>query len=220
MLTYTITRYVTADERNNCAGRPLALGEVLYEFKGNTYGCCDLLGGVAVTEDPQGGNPFFEVPRAAVAIIGCDHDSATSPTNAHCTDIRCAAFIGRCDRHVKGRRFIPCTLEPVYPEAPPETGSVRWETAGTIRGDGGRIVCDNRVPEGIVAAKPGRSDTELRAFPLTIADTCDGCGALALVRLIKGADVLDFCGHDFHEQEVALVAHGWDVVECHVEPVI
>ena len=40
-------------------------GTLLYECTAETYGCIEP-DGVAATRDPQGGYPFFQVPRDAV----------------------------------------------------------------------------------------------------------------------------------------------------------
>jgi len=43
-------------------------GEVVYEFLGPTYGCISE-SGLAITKDPEGGNPFHELPFTALKQI-------------------------------------------------------------------------------------------------------------------------------------------------------
>ena len=46
---------------------------------------------------------------------------------------------------------------------------------------------------------------------LLVADRCDQCTAQALVRLSKGQAVLDFCGHHYGKNELALIAQGFEI---------
>ncbi len=66
---YITTRRITQDE---CPWLPRDFeeGEVLHPFYGCTYGCIQP-SGVAISEVP-GQNPFLEVPRDAVRIVGVD----------------------------------------------------------------------------------------------------------------------------------------------------
>lgn len=41
-------------------------------------------------------------------------------------------------------------------------------------------------------------------FPLTHADRCDRCGARALVRVLLGFSVLDFCKHHYEQNAAVL----------------
>lgn len=63
---YRVTRDVGKDEKNNWHGADVAAGTLFYRFRGVAYGSCDEVNGVALTEDPDGGFPFFEFPRNAV----------------------------------------------------------------------------------------------------------------------------------------------------------
>ena len=64
---YRVIRSVTYNE---CSWleRDFTEGEILYEYPGYTYGCISP-SGIALTEDPDGGEPFFEFPYNAVEEI-------------------------------------------------------------------------------------------------------------------------------------------------------
>lgn len=61
---YRVTRDVTYNE---CSwlDRDYHVGEILYEYDGYTYGCISS-SGIALTEDSNGGEPFFEFPWDAI----------------------------------------------------------------------------------------------------------------------------------------------------------
>ena len=63
---FTIIRDVTKKE---CSWleNDILKGEIIYEFLGHTYNCIG--DGVACTHDPEGDNPFFEIPIDAIEKI-------------------------------------------------------------------------------------------------------------------------------------------------------
>jgi len=63
----TVMRTVRKDEDGNYAGRDVEVGERLFVYLGNTYGCIDQTVGIALSEK-DGETPFFEFPRSAVSI--------------------------------------------------------------------------------------------------------------------------------------------------------
>lgn len=69
MKRVVVTRDVPNAERNNFLGRAASKGEIFYVFSGPTYGCVDFSSGLALTESPDGNNPFFEFPADAVEVL-------------------------------------------------------------------------------------------------------------------------------------------------------
>lgn len=64
--TFRLTRDLTPVEREG-AEPGVALGSIVHRFWGATYGSISP-GCVAVTFDPDGAGPFFEVPLDAVEV--------------------------------------------------------------------------------------------------------------------------------------------------------
>jgi hypothetical protein len=52
----------TITKSGNYCGNELTEGTKVYDFGGCTYGCIDWHSGYAVTLNPDGSGPFFEVP--------------------------------------------------------------------------------------------------------------------------------------------------------------
>jgi hypothetical protein len=66
---YRVTRDVSGDDPRNYSNRDVDEGEILFECVLATYGCVDTYKGVALTDSPAGGYPFFEFPRDAVEEV-------------------------------------------------------------------------------------------------------------------------------------------------------
>jgi hypothetical protein len=55
---------------------------------------------------------------------------------------------------------------------------------------------------------------ETAAPPLTLHDTCDGCGFKAVTRVRRpDGGLFDFCGHHYHKHAAALLKHGAELVD-------
>lgn len=67
-----VRRDVGYEEKHNFLGRDAVEGEVFHVYQGNTYGCINYRGGIALSEYGQFEYPFFEFPRDAVDIEGQD----------------------------------------------------------------------------------------------------------------------------------------------------
>lgn len=61
-----VSRAVAATEPHNYLKRDVAVGEVFYRCIEPAYGVVDTRSGVALTESPDGGYPFFEFPADAI----------------------------------------------------------------------------------------------------------------------------------------------------------
>ena len=59
---------VPKDAPGNFSGRDVHAGEELWVFKGNTYGSCDTVKGIALSEHGPYAYPFFEFPREALDL--------------------------------------------------------------------------------------------------------------------------------------------------------
>ena len=64
-----VTRPVGRDERYNFLGRAVAAGERFFVCTRPTYGSVDTDHGIALTEQADGGYPFFEFPLSAVVVV-------------------------------------------------------------------------------------------------------------------------------------------------------
>lgn len=67
--TAVVTRPVGIDERHNYLGRAAEAGERFTVCTVATYGSVNTDGGIALSEQADGGYPFFEFPLDAVRIV-------------------------------------------------------------------------------------------------------------------------------------------------------
>lgn len=64
-IAYRVTRSVPRDAPNNTTGRDIEAGEIFYENHAPTYGCCDEVGGVVISN----AGAFAEIPRDAAEVV-------------------------------------------------------------------------------------------------------------------------------------------------------
>ncbi len=62
---YVLTRDLTTSERVYAGTEDLHEGDIVYRCVEPTYGCIGPFG-IAATNDPEGGYPFFELPLDAL----------------------------------------------------------------------------------------------------------------------------------------------------------